>query len=212
MEAGEVGLAKVGIRRVYVMDEAKRRSVSRNSFWRRPPYSSTRGKEPTCHCRRQQEMWVHSLGRDNPSEQEMATHSSISWKIPWTEEAGGLQSMGFHKVRWLSTHAESHSREGPTGAHWNLGESLPQSPWCLGKIRRCIVLISALIFFPHPGLLRLNSCGTLHSCQSPAHGFSFDTGYNPVSRSPMPQLKSWNAATKDPKCCNKDPTKQNKYF
>ena len=121
MEAREVGLAKVGIRRVYVMDEAKRLSVLRNSFWRRPSYSSTRGREPTCHCRRQQEMWVHSLGRDNPSEQEMATHSSIAWKIPWTEEADGLQSMGFHKVRWLSTHAESHSREGPTGAHLEPG-------------------------------------------------------------------------------------------
>ena len=99
MEAREVGLAKVSIRRVCVTDEGKRLSVLRNSFWRRPSYSSTHGKEPACHCRRQQEMWVHSLGRDNPSEQEMATHSSIAWKIPWTEEADGLQSMGFHKVR-----------------------------------------------------------------------------------------------------------------
>ena len=42
-----------------------------------------------------QEMWVQSLGQEDPQEQEMATHSSIlACKIPWTEEPGGLQSMG----------------------------------------------------------------------------------------------------------------------
>ena len=41
------------------------------------------------------ETQVQSLGREDPLEKEMATHSSIlSWKIPWTEEPGGLQSMG----------------------------------------------------------------------------------------------------------------------
>ena len=38
-----------------------------------------------------QETWVQSLGREDPLEEEMATHSSIlAWKIPWTEEPGGL--------------------------------------------------------------------------------------------------------------------------
>ena len=42
-----------------------------------------------------QETQVQSLGRKDPLEKEMATHSSIvAWKIPWTEEPGGLQSMG----------------------------------------------------------------------------------------------------------------------
>ena len=42
-----------------------------------------------------QEMWVQSLGQENPLEKEMATHSSIlAWKIYWTEEPGALQSMG----------------------------------------------------------------------------------------------------------------------
>ena len=42
-----------------------------------------------------QETWVRSLGREDPLEKEMATHSSIlAWRIPWTEEFGGLQSMG----------------------------------------------------------------------------------------------------------------------
>ena len=44
------------------------------------------------------ETWVRSLGREDPLEKEMATHSSIlAWKIPWTEEPGGLQSMGSQK-------------------------------------------------------------------------------------------------------------------
>ena len=42
-----------------------------------------------------QESWVRSLGREDPLEKEMATHSSIlAWEIPWTEDPGGLQSMG----------------------------------------------------------------------------------------------------------------------
>ena len=46
-----------------------------------------------------QENQVRSLGREDPLEKEMATHSSIlAWKIPWTEETGRLQSMGSHRV------------------------------------------------------------------------------------------------------------------
>ena len=45
-----------------------------------------------------QETWVRSLGWDDPLEKEMAPHSSIlAWEIPWTEEPGGLQSMGLQK-------------------------------------------------------------------------------------------------------------------
>ena len=41
------------------------------------------------------EMWVRSLGGEDPMEKEMATHSSIlAWRIPWMEELGGLESMG----------------------------------------------------------------------------------------------------------------------
>ena len=47
-------------------------------------------------------MWetrVPSLGLKDPLEKEMATHSSIhAWKIPWTEDPGGLQSMGSQRV------------------------------------------------------------------------------------------------------------------
>ena len=42
-----------------------------------------------------QETWVRVLGREDPLEKEMATHSSIlAWRIPWTEEPVGLQSVG----------------------------------------------------------------------------------------------------------------------
>ena len=46
-----------------------------------------------------QEMQVQSLGQEDPLEKVMATHFSIlTWKIPWTEESGGLQSMGSQRV------------------------------------------------------------------------------------------------------------------
>ena len=54
-----------------------------------------------------QEMWVQSLHQKDPLEEEMATHSIIlAWKIPWTEEPGGLRSMGSQGVRqdWVTEH------------------------------------------------------------------------------------------------------------
>ena len=45
-----------------------------------------------------QETWVPSLGWEDPLEEEMPAHSSIlAWRITWTEEAGGLQSMGLQR-------------------------------------------------------------------------------------------------------------------
>ena len=46
------------------------------------------------------ETWVQSLGWEDPLEEGMGTHSSIlAWRIPWTEEPGGLQSIGSPRVR-----------------------------------------------------------------------------------------------------------------
>ena len=46
-----------------------------------------------------QEIEVQSLGRGDPLEEEMATHSSIlAWRIPWTQEPGGLQSVQLQRV------------------------------------------------------------------------------------------------------------------
>ena len=46
-----------------------------------------------------QKIWVRSLGREDPLEDSVATHSSIlAWRIPWIEESGGLQSIGLQRV------------------------------------------------------------------------------------------------------------------
>ena len=51
-----------------------------------------------------QEPWVQSLGWEGTLEKEMAPHSStLAWKIPWTEEPGGLHSMGLQRVISTST-------------------------------------------------------------------------------------------------------------
>ena len=56
-----------------------------------------------------QEAWVQSLGREDPLEKEMATHSSnLIWEITWTEEPGELQFMGY-RVRYDS--ATNHHRQ-----------------------------------------------------------------------------------------------------
>ena len=55
-----------------------------------------------------QEMQVWSLGREDPLEEEMGTHSSIlAWRIPWSEEPAGLQSMGLQRIRhdWETEYA-----------------------------------------------------------------------------------------------------------
>ena len=56
------------------------------------------GKEPTCRFRKH-EIRVRALGWEDPLEEGMATHSSIlAWRMAWTEEPGGLQSVGPHSV------------------------------------------------------------------------------------------------------------------
>ena len=57
-----------------------------------------------------QELQVPFMGQEDPLEEEVATHSSIlAWKIPWTEEPGGLQSMRSQKVRQLNAHVHTHT-------------------------------------------------------------------------------------------------------
>ena len=59
-----------------------------------------------------QEIGVQSLGPEDSLEKEMATHSIIlAWEIPWTEEPGGLQSMGSQELdmtEYTHTHAHTH--------------------------------------------------------------------------------------------------------
>ena len=65
-----------------------------------------------------QKMWVQSLGWEDPLEEEMGTHSSIlAWKIPWTGEPGGLQSIALQRVR----HNWAHSTPNIINSeHWRM--------------------------------------------------------------------------------------------
>ena len=68
------------------------------------------GKEPPA-MQEMQEIWVRFLGREDPLEEDIATHSSIlAWRIPWTEEPGRLQSIG-HKesdMTEVTEHMHTH--------------------------------------------------------------------------------------------------------
>ena len=67
------------------------------------------------HLPTMQETWVQSLGLEDPLEKEMAPHSStLAWKIPWTEEPGGLQSMGLQKS-WTRLSNFTFFLYGPRG-------------------------------------------------------------------------------------------------
>ena len=61
-----------------------------------------------------QEMWIQSLGQEDPLEKEIETHFSVlGWEIPWTEEPGQLKSMGVTRVRNdLATKQQQQSFQG----------------------------------------------------------------------------------------------------
>ena len=74
-------------------------------------------QQPACQCRRNRRRgfrpWVGKI----PLKKEMATHSStLAWRIPWTEEPGGLQSMGSHRVG-LSDGSHTHTQAYGTVLH-----------------------------------------------------------------------------------------------
>ena len=61
-----------------------------------------------------QEMQVQSLVREDPLEEKMATHSGIHpWEMPWTEEPGGLQSMGLQKSRTGLSDQNNNKNKAP---------------------------------------------------------------------------------------------------
>ena len=77
------------------------------------------------HLLTMRETWVRSLGQEDPLEKGMATHSSIhAWKIPWTKEPGGLQSMGSQRVADTGSNGkESAWNAGDLGSIPGLGRS-----------------------------------------------------------------------------------------
>ena len=74
--------------------------------------NGTSGKEPTCQYRRHKRCRFESLGQEDPLKEGMATHSSIlAWRIPGTEEPGGLPSLGSHRVDLAAAAAASQFLE-----------------------------------------------------------------------------------------------------
>ena len=78
-----------------------------------------------------QETWVRALGQEDSLEKEIATHSSIlAWRIPLSEEPGGLQSMGSPKVehsRSDRTHATINTQiypKGPLSKYYHTGDRI----------------------------------------------------------------------------------------
>ena len=80
------------------------------------------------HLPAMQETWVLSLGQEDLLKKEMATHSSIlGWRIPWTEESGGLQSMGLQK-NWTLLKDFPGGSDGKASAY-NVGDLCSISGW-----------------------------------------------------------------------------------
>ena len=70
--------------------------VEYRDLWYLNPQVAQTGKNPST----MQETWFRSLGQEDPLEEERATYSSFfPWRIPWTEEPGGVWSMGSQRVR-----------------------------------------------------------------------------------------------------------------
>ena len=82
---------------------------------------------------------VWSLGREDPQEKAMATHSStLAWKIPWTEEPGRLQSMGLQRVRhdWVTSLPEQwQGSRAPNNKSPEMLSLLQNVPWCSPGVR-----------------------------------------------------------------------------
>ena len=79
-----------------------------------------------------QTTWVQSLGQEDALEKEMASHSSIlAWRIPWTEEPGGLQSMGLQRA----------GHDWATHTHSTLNELITS---CLNGVRLTPIIYSLM--------------------------------------------------------------------
>ena len=86
--------------------------------------------------------WVRSLGWEDPLEKEMATHSSIlAWKIPWTEDPGGLQSMGSQSRTQLRVCTFTSLKHTYTGTILIKPKNeITADGDCNHEIKRCLLL------------------------------------------------------------------------
>ena len=93
------------------------------------------------------ETWVQSLGWEDPLEKETATHSSIlAWRIPWTEEPGGLQSMG-HKESDTTERLHFHCLSWRPRSALSVGDELTSQIPCsvILTMFTCVQLLSHVL-------------------------------------------------------------------
>ena len=89
-----------------------------------------------------QEAEDQSLGQEDPLGKEMATHSSIlAWKIPWTEEPGGLQSIGLQESD-LTQQLNYHKTEAPSNKH--KFRKIPTAAYRCQSLLKQIIFIKSL--------------------------------------------------------------------
>ena len=103
------------------------------------------------HLPAMRETWVRSLGREDPLEKEMETHSSIpAWKIPWTEETGERQFMRSQRVRhdWATSLSLSLSKHN---IRWVLTDDCTRGTTTRSKIQNTSNGLLLSTYLPCPG-------------------------------------------------------------
>ena len=107
------------------------------------------------------QMWVQSLGWEDPLEKEMATYSSLlAWKIPRIEEPGGLQSMGLQKIGHNSVTKQQQQEEHaweyfvPCALWFYVACWWPWERWCYCRPGSYSVRLSTVVLYLQPWLSR----------------------------------------------------------
>ena len=110
-------------------------------------------------------MWVRSLGWEDSLEEGITTHPSIfAWRIPWTEEPGGLQSMGSQRLTWqkrLNTHRRELYR--PEGGRRQ--KTPPHPPTQAGSPEHWGSCLCSSLVSPSPSLSAGQSHGRTQDCR-----------------------------------------------
>ena len=110
------------------------------------------------------EICIWSLRQEDPLETEVATHSSIlAWEIPWTEEPGGLQSMGLQRVRQDWTIEQAHTQA--ISWHWSLQRRHMTKQGRNGKNPESEALSETVNYEPRGFRSQLQPVTKLHICK-----------------------------------------------
>ena len=141
-----------------------------------------------------QETWVRSLGREDPLEKEMATHSStLAWRIPWTEEPGGLQSTGSQRVGhdWTTslTHSLMHLYSVPLNLCFSIWKHMQKQ-----KITKMLVHLGYIDLVPCDTVTQLRTIIFCHTTHTTCGILVLLPGIQPAPLAlevPNPRLNHW---------------------